>query len=392
MKDVVILGAARTPVGSFNGSLSTVPCPKLGGIAIREAIKRSGVPDESIDEVIMGCVVPAGQGQAPARQALFAAGLKADVAAMTINKVCGSGLKSVGLAAQAIMTGDADVIVAGGMESMTLAPHVLHKSRAGYRMGNFTVVDSMVYDGLWNPYNDRHMGTFAEDTAEKYGITREELDAFTIDSYKRVLNAQEKGIFDEEIVPVEVPQRKGDPIVFDQDEEPKRANFDKIPKLKSAFREGGVVTAANASSINDGAAAVVVASAEKAEELGIEPMARIVGQATASQEPQWFTTAPVAAIRNLFEKTGLNKDDFDVFEVNEAFAVVSLYTMKELGLDPAKVDPHGGAVAIGHPIGCSGARILVTLLYQMKRQNAQRGLAALCIGGGEAFAMALEKK
>ncbi|MDP8225398.1 MAG: acetyl-CoA C-acetyltransferase [Candidatus Lernaella stagnicola] len=392
MKEVWIVGAARTPVGSFNGVFATVTCTDLGATAIRGAIERSGVSDDDIDEVIMGCVLPANQGQAPARMAMIKAGLPAKVAAMTINKVCGSGLKSVGLGVQAILCGDADVVVAGGMESMTLAPHSLAKTRAGYRMGNFTLEDTMIKDGLWDSHNNCHMGNFADQTAAKYGYTREQLDEFTIASYKKAIQAQKDGIFDWEIVPVKVPQRRGDPLVIDQDEEPGRGKFDKIPKLRPAFNKDGVITAANASSINDGAGAVVLVSAEKGKALGLTPLVKFVAQATASLEPQWFTLAPIDSIKKVLAKADWQADDVDVWEINEAFSVVSLKTNDDLGLDPDKVDLHGGAVAIGHPIGASGTRILLTLLNIMQRNpEMKRGAASLCIGGGEAIAMLFEK-
>ena len=387
MREVWIVSAARTPVGSFNGALKDLECVKLGAVAIKGAVERAGIDPELIDECIMGCVLPAALGQAPARQAMIHAGLPAKVAALTINKVCGSGLKAVGLAAQVIMCGDADVIVAGGMESMTQAPHALKKSRAGYRMGPITAVDCMVHDGLWDAYNNCHMGNFADQTAKVKGYTREQLDDFSINSYKKAQAAQQAGKFDAEIVPVEIPQRKGDPIVFDKDEEPHRVMFDKIPNLRPAFNNDGVTTAANASSINDGAAAVVVMAAEKAKELGIKPMFKIVSQATASLEPQWFTLAPIDSIKLALKKADMTIGDIDLFEINEAFSVVSLVTNDELGIDPQKVDVNGGAVAIGHPIGGSGARVLVTLLYAMQDRGAKTGLTSLCIGGGEAIAM-----
>ena len=387
MREVWIVSAARTPVGSFNGALKSMKSPNLGAIAIKAAVERAGIAGEDVDECIMGCVLPAALGQAPARQAMIHAGLPPKVAALTINKVCGSGLKAVGLAAQAIQCGDADVIVAGGMESMTLAPHALRDSRAGYRMGPVTAVDCMVHDGLWDAYNDCHMGNFADETAKVKGYSREQLDAFTIDSYKKTLAAQEAGAFEDEIVPVKIPQRKGDPIVFNKDEEPARVKFEKIPQLRPAFNKDGVITAANASSINDGAAAVVVMAADKARELGIKPMVKIVSQAAASLEPQWFTMAPVDSIKNALKKAEMSVEDIDLFEINEAFSVVSLVTNDILKIDPAKVDVNGGAVAIGHPIGASGARVLVTLLYAMKNRGAKTGLTSLCIGGGEAMAM-----
>lgn len=390
MKEVWIVGAARTPIGSFNGALANVPASDLGATSIRGALARSGVSDDQVDEVIMGCVLPGGQGQAPARMAAIKAGLPAKVAAMTINKVCGSGLKAIGLGVQAIQCGDADVIVAGGMESMTLAPHVMQKSRAGYRMGNFTVEDMMIKDGLWDSHNNCHMGNFADQTAKEYGYTREQCDAFSIDSYEKVLQAQKDGIFDWEIVPVQVPQRKGEPLVVDKDEEPGRVKFDKIPKLRPAFNKDGVITAANASSINDGAGAVVLVSAEKGKELGLKPLVKYIAQATASLEPHQFPLAPIDSIKNVFAKTGLTDADIDIYEINEAFSVVSLITMDTLKIDPAKVDIYGGAVAIGHPIGGSGARVFITLLNIMQRKGYKRGLASLCIGGGEAIAMIVE--
>ncbi len=390
MREVWIVSAARTPVGSFSGSLAGMEATKLGAIAIKEAVKRAGISGDDIDECIMGCVLPAAQGQAPARQAMIHAGLPAKVAALTINKVCGSGLKAVGLAVQAIQCGDAEVVVAGGMESMTLAPHALKNSRAGYRMGPVTAVDCMVHDGLWDAYNNCHMGNFADKTAEKYGYTREQLDEFTTNSYKNAIAAQEAGKFDEEIVPVEIPQRKGDPVVFSKDEEPGRVKFDKIPKLRPAFNKDGVITAANASSINDGGAAVVVMSAEKGKALGVKPMVKFVSQAAASLEPQWFTLAPIDSIKYACKKADMKVEDIDLFEINEAFSVVSLITNDECKIDPAKVNVNGGAVAIGHPIGASGARIFVTMLYAMKQNNAKTGLASLGIGGGEAIAMIVE--
>ncbi|MCC6160572.1 MAG: acetyl-CoA C-acetyltransferase [Deltaproteobacteria bacterium] len=388
--EVWIVGAARTPVGSFNGALSTVPAAKLGAIAIKAALERAGVAPEQVDEVIMGCVLPAAQGQAPARQATIHAGLPASVGALTVNKVCGSGLKAVGLAAQAILAGDAKIVVAGGMENMSLAPHALPGSRSGIRMGPGTLVDTMVHDGLWDAYNNCHMGNFADKTATVKNITREELDKFTVESYERALAAQKAGKFAAEIVPVVIEGKKG-PTTIDTDEEPGKVLFDKIPSLKPAFNKDGVVTAANASSINDGAAAVVVADAETAKAMGLKPLARIVCQATAAKEPQWFTLAPIDAIKNALAKAKLSVADIDLWEINQAFSVVSIATFRELGLDGAKVDVNGGAVAIGHPIGASGARILNTLLYAMEDRKARYGLATLCIGGGEAFAMIFER-
>ena len=391
MREKVIIGAARTPVGSFLGSLSTVPATKLGAIVIEAAVKRAGITKESVDELIMGCVLPAAQGQAPARQAAIAAGLPYNTSAMTINKVCGSGLKSVMLASQAVALGDSDIVVAGGMESMSLSPYLLAKARTGYRMGNGSLEDGMIKDGLWDPYENAHMGTFADLCAREKGFSREEQDAFAAESYRRSLRAQKEGNLAGEIVPVSVPLPKGKERLVDTDEEPGRVNFDKIASLKPAFGKEGTVTAANASSINDGAAAVVVTTPEKAKELGATPLCKIVGYAQASIEPKWFTLAPIEAVKKLFEKTGLGKDDIDLFEINEAFAVVTLATVKELGLDSARVNVNGGAVSVGHPIGSSGARVLVTLLYAMKKRDAKRGLATLCIGGGESVAMIVER-
>lgn len=390
LRDVVIISAARTPVGSFMGSLSQVPAPKLGAVAIEAAIERAGIAKDKIDEVIMGCVLQAGIGQAPARQAMRFAGIPDSTHAMTVHKVCGSGLKSVMLAAQAITVGDADTIIAGGMENMSLAPYYLPKARTGYRMGNGKLIDGMVSDGLWDPYDNIHMGNCAELCAREYKVSREEQDAFAAVSYKRAQNAVKDGLFKNEIVPVVIPQRKGDPIEVVDDEEPGRGNIAKICKLRPAFDKEGTVTAANASSINDGAAALVVMASETADKLGIKPWAKIVGQASFSQEPKWFTTAPAGSIEKVLSKTGLTTDDIDLWEINEAFSVVSIVNNRLLELDGSKVNIRGGAVALGHPIGASGARILTTLLYGMKDTGAKRGCAALCIGGGEASSMIVE--
>jgi acetyl-CoA C-acetyltransferase len=391
MREVVIASACRTPIGSFNGSLSSLPAPKLGAVVIDEALRRANVPKEMVDEVIMGCVLTAGVGQAPARQAAIFAGLPTKVECMTINKVCGSGLKAVMLATQAIKLGDADIIVAGGMESMSNAPYILDKARTGYRMGHGQLIDSMIKDGLWDVYNDFHMGNAGELCARECNISRQEQDEFAVLSYKRALEAIEKGYFKEEIVPVKVPQPKGGEVIVDEDEEPKRVNFEKIPQLKPAFDPNGTITPANASKINDGASALVLMSKEKAEELGVKPLARIVAYSSAAKDPAWFTTAPVDAIEKVLKKAGMRKEDIDLFEVNEAFAVVALATSKLGGIPIEKMNIHGGAVALGHPIGASGARILTTLLYAMKRKNARFGLAAICIGGGEASAVIVEK-
>jgi acetyl-CoA C-acetyltransferase len=383
MPDAVIVSAVRTPIGSFGGALSSIPGPKLGATAIAGALEKAGVSGDEVDEVIMGCVLPAGVGQAPARQAAIFAGLPNGVPCLTINKVCGSGLKAVMLAAQAIRCGDANVIVAGGMESMSNAPYLLPKARTGYRMGHGELVDSMIKDGLWDVYNDYHMGNAGELCATECNIDRDRQDAFAVESYRRATEAQAAGAFAAEIVPVEVPQRKKDPILVDTDEEPGRGRPDKIPALRSVFKKDGTITAANASSLNDGAAAVVVMSSDKAAELGLTPLATITGYGQHAHAPEWFTTAPAYAIHKTLEKTGLS-------EVNEAFSVVSLAVEDKVEYDPAKVNVRGGAVALGHPIGASGCRILVTLLHTMKDHEAKRGCASLCIGGGEAVAVIVE--
>ncbi len=390
IRDVVIVSAARTPIGSFLGSLSGVPAPQLGAAAIKSALERAGVDGADVSECIMGCVLPAGVGQAPARQAALGAGLPVGVECLTINKVCGSGLKSVMLAAQAIALGDADIIVAGGMENMSSAPHYLLGSREGAKMGDWKMKDGMVMDGLWDPYHNYHMGNAAELCAREKGFDREAQDAFATESYQRAQKAIEDGVFEEEIVPVAIPQRKGDPVIVDKDEEPGRVRFDKIPALRPAFDKEGSVTAANASSINDGAAALVLMSAEEAEKRGLRPLAKIVAQASAAQEPEWFTTAPAKSVKKALDKAGLSTEDIDVYEINEAFAVVSLANNELLDLDGSKVNLRGGAVALGHPIGASGARILVTLLHIMKQEGKKRGLASLCIGGGEAATLIVE--
>ena len=390
VRDVVIVSAARTPIGCFMGSLSAVPVPRLGATAIQAALERAGVDGEDVDECIMGCVLPAGVGQAPARQAALGAGLPDHVECMTVNKVCGSGLKTVMLAAQSIALGDADIIVAGGMENMSLAPHYLQNSRGGMKMGDWKARDGMVMDGLWDPYHDYHMGMAAELCADEKKIGREDQDAFAKMSYERAQASIKAGLFKEEIAPVEIPQRKGDPKVVDQDEEPGRVNFDRLPTLRPAFKKDGSVTAANASSINDGAGAVLLMSADEAAKRGLKPLARIVSQASAAQAPEWFTTAPAKAVKKALDKAGLKADDIDVFEINEAFAVVSLANNQLLGIDASNVNLRGGAVALGHPIGASGARVLVTLLHIMKQEGKKRGLASLCIGGGEAATLIVE--
>ena len=390
LNNVVIIDAARTPVGSMLGKLSTVKATELGSVAIRKVIEKTGIKKENIDEVIMGCVLPAGLGQAPARQAALGAGLPADVCCLTINKVCGSGLKSVMLGAQAIMVGDADVVIAGGMESMSMAPHLLPSGRTGTKYGNTTLLDHMAYDGLTDAYENGPMGCFADDCAASYKFTREEQDEFAIKSYKLAQDSIEHGRFKEEIAPVSIPQRKGEPLVVEQDEEPAKVMFDKIPNLRGAFSKDGTVTAANASTINDGAAAILMMSESKANELGLKPMVRIVAQASAARTPSEFTIAPVDAIKKVLDKANMTTDNIDLFEINEAFAVVTMATIKDLNLDTDKVNVNGGSVAIGHPIGASGARIFTTLLYAMKQKGAKRGLATLCIGGGEASAVIVE--
>ncbi len=389
--EVVIASACRTPIGAFNGALSSFTAPQLGSIAIKEALRRAGLTGKDVSEVIMGEVLAAGVGQAPARQAALGAGIPNSVPCMTINKVCGSGLKAVMLAAQAIMVGDAEIVVAGGMESMSNAPYLLDKARNGYRLGHGELIDSMIKDGLWDVYNNFHMGNAAELCAKECNVPREAQDEFAMLSYKRALEAQKNGYFKDEIVAVEIPQRKGESLIVSEDEEPKKANFEKMATLKPAFQKDGTVTAANASKINDGAAACVVMSKERAQKLGIEPLGTIVAQASAARAPEWFTLAPADAIRRILNKAHLKLEDIDLFEINEAFAVVNLAVGKELGIDVNKMNVHGGAVALGHPIGASGARVLTTLLYAMKRYNKKRGLATLCIGGGEASAVIVER-
>lgn len=389
MKEVVIVSAARTPVGSYMGSLSSLKGPELGAIAIKEAVKRAGIKPEDVSEVIMGCVLPAGMGQAPARQAAIYAGLPDSVPAMTINKVCGSGLKAVMLAEQAIKCGDAEIIVAGGFESMSNVPYYLDKARSGYRLGNGTLIDGMIHDGLWDVYNNFHMGSAAELCGKEMNISREEQDAFAEESYRRALNAIEKGLFKDEIVPVEIKDKKG-VTVISEDEDPKKVNFEKGKTLRGAFQKDGTVTAFNSSNLNDGAAAVVLMSVEKAKELGITPLVKIIAQGSFAQKPEWFTTSPAYAIKHVLKKAGMGVKDLDLVEANEAFAVQACAVNKIAGLDPAKVNINGGAVAIGHPIGGSGARILTTLIFALKAKGLKRGLATLCIGGGEASALIVE--
>lgn len=390
MKEVVIVSAVRTPIGSFQGALASLTAPQLGAVVIKEAVSRAGIKPEDVSEVIMGNVLPAGEGQAPARQAAIYAGLPKSVPCMTINKVCGSGLKAVMLAAQAIIAGDAEVVVAGGMESMSNVPYYLPKARTGYRMGNGTIIDGMVHDGLWDCYNNFHMGNAGEMCSKEIEIPRKEQDDFSVESYTRALNAIEKGLFKNEIVPVEIKDRKG-VVTISDDEEPKKTNFEKGLALKPAFQKDGTITAFNASKINDGASALVVMSKEKADALGIKPLAKIVAQTSFAQEPEWFTTAPAYAIQNVVKKASMKLEDIDIFEINEAFAVQALAVIKVAKLDSSKVNLNGGAVALGHPIGASGARILTTLLNVLEQKDKKFGLATLCIGGGEASALIIER-
>ena len=392
--DVVIVAGCRTPVGKFQGSLSDLTASQLGAVVVREAVKRAGLNSDQIDECIMGNVLPAGLGQNPARQAAIFAGLSPATGAMTINKVCGSGLKAVALAAQAVQTGNSSIVVAGGMESMTNAPYLLPQARKGYRLGNGQVIDSMVHDGLWDIYNDYHMGITGENVAEKYGITREEQDEFAMNSHRKAIAAMKECRFKSQIVPVEIPAKKkgAAPTIFDKDEGPREdTTLEVLRSLKPAFKKDGTVTAGNAPGVNDGATAVVVTSRQRASEFKIQPMVRIVAQATSGVEPKWVMMAPVDAVRKIWEKTGWKNEDVDLYELNEAFSVQALGVMRELGLDPNKVNVNGGAVAIGHPIGASGARVLVTLIYEMARRDVKRGIAALCLGGGNAVAMAVER-
>ncbi len=392
--DVVIISGCRTAVGKFQGALSDLSAPQLGAIAVREAVKRANIDPKLVDECIMGNVISAGLGQNPARQAAIFGGLPNEVGAMTVNKVCGSGLKAVAVAAQAIQTGNSSVVVAGGMESMTNAPYLLPQARKGYRLGDAKIIDSMVHDGLWDVYNDYHMGITGENVAEKHSISREEQDQYALNSHRKAVAAMKECRFKSQIVPVEIPAKKkgGAPTIFDRDESPREdTTIEILRSLKPAFKKDGTVTAGNAPGVNDAAAAVVVTSGKRAAELEAKPMVRIVAQATSGVEPKWVMLAPVGAIRTIWQKTGWEPEDVDLYELNEAFSVQALGVMKELGLDPAKVNVNGGAVAIGHPIGASGARVLVTLIYEMIRRDVHRGIAALCLGGGNAVAMAVER-
>jgi len=389
--DVVILAAKRTPIGSFQGALASVAAPKLGSLAAEATLKAAGVDPKDVQEVFVGCVLPANLGQAPARQVALGAGIPNTVPCNTVNKVCGSGLRTVMMAAQAIRAGDIEVALAGGIESMSNAPFYVQGAREGFKLGNQTLVDGMIKDGLWDVYNDYHMGNAAELCARECSIPRGAQDEFAIESYKRAQAAQSAGEFANEIVPVPVPQRKGDPLMVDADEEPGRVRFDKIGSLRPSFQKEGTVTAANASSLNDGGAMTIVASRAWAEARGLKPLATISGYGSAAHEPEWFTTAPAKAIEETLTKMELKVSDIDLFEINEAFAVVSIANEQKLGLDRNKVNVRGGAVALGHPIGASGTRILVTLLHAMKDRDAKRGLASLCIGGGEAVALVVER-
>jgi acetyl-CoA C-acetyltransferase len=392
MKQAVIISAARSALGKFQGALKGFTAPEIGSFAVRAAVERARLDANQVDEVIMGCVLQAGLGQNPARQAALKAGLPDTVSALTVNKVCGSGLKAVMLAAQSVALGDADVVVAGGMESMTNAPYLLTKAREGYRLGNGEVVDSMVHDGLWCAFDNWHMGETGEVVAERYQITREQQDEYALASQRKAVAAVKAGRFKDEIVPITLPQRKGAAVVFDTDEGPREdSSPESLSKLKPAFRSGGTVTAGNASTINDGAAAVVVTSEERAKALGVEPLARVAAQATSGVEPKMVMMAPLEAVRKVAAKAGWELGGVDLFELNEAFSSQSVALVRELGIDPQRVNVNGGAVALGHPIGASGARVLVTLLYEMRRRGARRGIASLCLGGGNAVALAVER-
>ncbi|HSJ56492.1 MAG TPA: acetyl-CoA C-acetyltransferase [Anaerolineae bacterium] len=393
-REAVIVGAARTPIGKFLGALSNIPAPQLGAVAIRAAVERAGIDPATVDETFMGCVVPNGQGQAPARQASVAGGIPPQVGAVTLNKVCGSGLKTVMLAAGLIRAGDGDVYVAGGMENMSLAPYMLMQGRTGYRLGNGELVDAVVHDGLWSSFTDKHMGCSAEFIARQYKLKREELDEYAYQSQRKAIEVIDAGRFAAEIVPVEIPQRKGAPVVFDTDENPRRdTTVEALARLRPAFESDGIVTAGNAPGITDGAAAVVVMSRERAEAVGATPLARVIGYDQAAVDPEWLFIAPAHATRRLLQRTGTTLADYDLVELNEAFAAQVLADGRELeaeGWDWDKLNVNGGAIALGHPIGCSGTRVLVTLIYALKQRGLKRGMASLCLGGGEAVAMAVE--
>jgi acetyl-CoA C-acetyltransferase len=391
-REAVIISAARTPTGKFLGSLKGFTAPQLGALVVRESVRRAGVAPEDVDEVIMGCVVQAGLGQNPARQAALHGGIPFGVSAVTINKVCGSGLKSVMMAAQGIQLGDSEIVVAGGMESMSNAPYLLKQAREGLRMGDGKLVDAMIHDGLWCAFENYHMGNTGEVVAERYGVTREEQDEYALNSHRKAAAAMKAGKFKDEILPVEIPQKKGAPLVFDTDESVREdTSREALAKLRPAFREGGTVTAGNAPGVNDGASALVVTSEERARELGVEPLARIAAQATSGIEPELVMMAPVEAIRKVLRKAGWSLNEVDLIELNEAFSVQAIAIIRELELDPQRVNVNGGAVALGHAIGQSGSRLLTTMIYEMKRRDARRGLAALCLGGGNAVALAVER-
>ncbi len=391
MQEIVVLSAVRTPIGSFQGSLAQLRAPDLGAKALAAAFSKAEVKADAIDQVYMGCVLPAGLGQAPARQAAISAGCPTSTGALTLNKVCGSGMRAIMTAANDLRCGDFQIAAAGGMENMSQAPYLAPGIRDGLRLGHGKLVDSMIHDGLWDAYKDIHMGSCAELCASQYAFSREEQDAYAQESYRRAQDAIAEGRLASEIVPVEIPQRRGEPIVVSVDEEPGRANFAKMSKLRPAFDKAGTITAANASTINDGAAALVLTTADHARKLGREPIARIVAHSTFAHDPEWFTTAPVSAIRQVLDRAGLSVGDIDLFEINEAFSVVAMAAARELDLEPARVNVHGGAVALGHPIGASGARIVVTLLHAMEQHSARRGCAAICLGGGEATAIIVER-
>ena len=391
MKEVVIAGAVRTPLGKFLGGLTPLGATQLGAMVVKETLRRSGAPADRVDEVIMGNVISAGLGQNPARQASIYGGVAETAGALTVNKVCGSGLKAVVLGTQAIKLGDADIVIAGGMESMSNAPYILRQARTGYRLNDGAIVDTMVFDGLWDIYNNYHMGNTAELVSAKFGVSRAEMDEYSYHSHRKAVEAHEKGYFREEMMTVEIPQRKGDPVRIDRDEGPRPdSSVEGMAKLKPVFKKDGTITAANASQISDGAAAMTLMSDAKAKELGVKPIARVTGYATGGMKPEWVMMAPTVAIPKLLAKLGASIDDFDAIELNEAFAVQPCAVMKELAMNPAKVNINGGAVALGHPIGCSGARILVTLLHVLKRTGGKRGLASLCLGGGNAVALSVE--
>src|SRR5438552_6005902 len=392
IKEAVIISAVRTPTAKFLGALKSFKATDLGAMVVSEAVKRAGVEPASVDEVIMGCVIQAGLGQNPARQAALRGGLPNTVSAVTVNKVCGSGLKAIMMAAQGVQLGDTEIVVAGGMESMSNAPYVIPKAREGYRLGHGTLVDTVINDGLWCAFDDQHIGCTGEVVSERFHVTREEQDEYALDSHRKASAAIKSGKFRDEIVPVEIKQRKGPPVIFDTDEPVREdTSLESLGKLKPAFKEGGTVTAGNAPGVNDGASAVVVTSAERAKSLGVEPLARIVGQATSGIEPKLVMMAPVEAIKKLLKKTGWSLSHVDLIELNEAFAVQAVAITRELSLDPEKVNVNGGAVPLGHAIGLSGSRILTTMLYELKRRDAHRGIAALCLGGGNAVAMAIER-